>query len=147
MNRFIVIIIGIVLLTAGAFLLIKNNMLIKNCTVEAEATVVDMDQEYSADDGGDYMYYPIIEYKVGEETVRATMSKGSGTPEYNINDKIAILYNPDNTEEFIVKGESSSKLISILFIALGVLVTGIGVKTAITFKKDPANENKTVKDD
>ena len=132
MQRFLGIIVGILFLVVGVFMYFKNNNLIKNCTVEAIATVVDMKQELSTDsDDASYLYYPIIEYKAGANTIRVTMDSGSSTPRYNINDKITVLYNPNNTKEFIVKGEKGSNIFSIVFIILGVIVTGFGIKMAI----------------
>lgn len=136
MQRFIGIIIGVIFLTVGGFLYIKNDNLTKNCTEETEATVVDMKRDLNTDSDGvtDYMYYPIIEYIANGNTVRVTMDSGSSTPAYNIDEKITILYNPNKQKEFIVKGDKSSNIMSIVLIVLGVFVTGYGVKMAI--KKD-----------
>ena len=135
MQRFIVLIVGVLFLGIGGFLYVKNNNLVKNCTVETEATVVDMKQEFSTDsDGSTYLYYPIIEYKVGEDTIRVTMDKGSSTPAYDINQKITVMYNPNKVKEFYVKGEKSSMIFSIAFMAIGLLISGYGVKVAL--KKD-----------
>jgi len=88
MQRFLALIVGIIFLAIGIFMYVKNDTLIKNCTEEVEATVVDMKQEFSADeDGSSYMYYPIIEYTVGEDTIRVTMDSGSSTPAYDINER------------------------------------------------------------
>lgn len=133
MKRYMVLLIGIIFLAVGGFMFYRNNTLAKNCTEETQATVVDMKQEFSTDSDSttSYIYYPIIEYSVGENTVRATMSSGSSTPAYSINQKITILYNPNKTKEFIVKGDQSSNIFSIVFMALGVFVTGYGVVVAI----------------
>ena len=132
MQRFLGIIVGVIFIVVGVFMYIKNNYLVKNCTVEAVATVVDMKQEFSTDDtGGSYMYYPIIEYEANGNTVRVVTDNGSSTPQYNINDKINILYNPNKTKEYIVKGDKSSNIFSIVFMVLGVLITGYGIKLAI----------------
>ena len=132
MQKFIGIIVGIIFIIVGAFLFLKNNNLVKNCTEEIEATVVDMKQDFSTDDGdASYIYYPIIEYKANENNVRVTMDSGSNTPAYNIGDKITILYNPNKVKEFIVKGNKSSNIISIIFMVIGVFVTGYGVITAL----------------
>ena len=132
MQRFLGIIVGVIFLAVGVLMYIKNDNLIKNCTVETEATVVDMKQDFSSDsDGSTYIYYPIIEYKVNENTIRVTMDKGSNIPAYNIDEKITILYNPNKIKEFIVKGEKSSSIFSIIFIVLGVFITGYGIKLAI----------------
>lgn len=139
MQRFIALIVGIIFLGVGIFMYVRNNNLQKVCTKEAEATVVDMKEELNTDsDSTSYLYYPIIEYTAGEETVRVTMDKGSSTPPYAINSKITILYNPDKIKEFIVKGEKSTGIISIVMMGLGVLVTGFGIYTAL--KKEDKGE-------
>ena len=135
MQKYIVLIVGVLFLGIGGFLFYRNNSLIKNCTEKAEATVVDMKQEFADPDSTNtYMYSPIIEYKVGEDTIRVTMDKSSSTPAYEINEKISIKYNPKKVKEFIVEGDNSSNIFSIVFMALGVLVTGYGIVTL--FKKD-----------
>ena len=133
MQRFLVAIVGVLILATGIFLYFKNDSLVKNCTVETEAVVVDMKQEFStdSDSGATYMYYPILEYKVGDNTIRVTMSSGSSTPQYNIDQKITILYNPNKTKEFIIKGENSLGIFGIVFTVIGVALTGYGIKLAL----------------
>ena len=132
MQRFIVLIVGIIFIGVSIFIYLKNESLIKNCTVKTEATVVDMKQDFSTDgDTNDFMYYPIIEYKANDNTIRQTIDKGSSTPAYEINDKIEILYNPNNIKEYIIKGDNSSNIFSIAFMVIGILVTGYGIKIAI----------------
>ena len=94
-----------------------------------------MKQDLSTDSDGTstYMYYPIIEYKVGENTIRATMDTCSSTPPYAINTIITILYNPNSTKQFIVKGDKSSSIMSYVFIVLGIALTGYGL--VVAFKK------------
>ena len=134
MQRFIALIVGIIFLGVGIFMYIRNDNLIKNCTEETIATVVDIKQELSSDTDSatSYMYYPIIEYKVGENTLKVTMDSGSNTPEYNINEKITILYNPNKTKEFIVKGDKTGNIFSIIFMTLGLFATGYGIKMALS---------------
>ena len=138
MKRFLALIVGIVFVGVGVFMYYKNDYLVKNCTVEAEAIVVDMEEEIdSSEENISYLYYPIIEYMVNDNVVKVKMSSGSSVPAYRINDKLTILYNPNKKEEFIVKGDKTSNFISIVFIGLGVIVTGLGIKIAIS-----KNENE-----
>lgn len=130
MRRFVIAIIGLLFLGAGIFLFVKDRNMTRDCTAEAEATVVDMEAELSTESDG-FLYYPIIEYKAGETTVRERLSRGSGSPAYDVGDKITVLYNPDDADEFIVKGEKTSSVFSIVFMVLGLLVTGYGVKEAL----------------
>ena len=135
MQRFIVALIGVIFLGLGVFMYVNNKNLVKNCTVETEATVVDMKQEFAdSDSTSTYMYSPIIEYTANDQLQRVTMDKSSSTPAYDINEKITILYNPNNVKQYIVKGEKSSSIFSIVFMAIGLLVTGYGV--VVAFKKN-----------
>ena len=132
MQRFLILIVGIIFIAVGGFLYWKNDYLAKNCTEEALATVVDMKQELSTDsDSAGYLYYPIIEYQVSGDTIRVVMEAGSNTPAYDIDQKITILYNPKKVKELIVKGEKSSEIISIVICSLGVLLAGYGLYVAI----------------
>lgn len=132
MKKFLPALVGGIFLAVGIFMYFQNQRLAKVCTVEAEATVVNMKEEMESDeDGMRYVYYPVIEYKAGSETVEVTMASGSNTPAYSINDKVTILYNPNKVKEFIVKGDKTSGIFSYVFIGLGVLVTGCGVVVAL----------------
>ena len=134
MQKFLALIIGIIFIGVSIFMYYRNEYLIKNCTVETEATVIDMKEELSTDTDSvtTYMYYPIIKYNARGETVTETMSTGSNNPKYNINEKITILYNPNNIKEFIVKGEKTSTIFSIVFAILGLLATGYGIKNILS---------------
>ena len=142
MQRFYAIIVGIIFLGAGIFLFIKSDNLAKNCTKEAEAIVVEMDEELSTDSDGNtsFLYYPVIEYKAGDKEVKQKMDSGSSNPAYNIGDKLTILYNPNKIDEFIVKGEKSSKIFSYALIAVGALITIYGVVVAIKPKEKNIEE-------
>ena len=134
MQKFLTIIIGIIFIAIAVFMYYKNEYLIKNCTVETEAIVIDMKEELSTDTDSvtTYMYYPIIKYNARGETITETISSGSSNPKYNINEKITILYNPNNIKEFIVKGEKTSTIFSIVFAIFGLLVTGYGIKKILS---------------
>ena len=129
MKKLLVIIFGIIFIGAGIFSIVKGNELVKKCTVETTATVIQLKEESSSDSDGliSYTYYPIIEYKVGERTITEQGITGSNPSKYNINDKVEILYNPDKAEEFIIKGDSSSNWIGIIFIVVGVVVIIAGI--------------------
>ena len=136
MQRFTIALVGILFLAVGIFMYVRNDNLTKSCTVETEATVVDMKQEFNSDSdsSSQYTYYPIIEYIVNDDTVRATMDSGSSTPAYNVGEKITILYNPNKTKQFIVKGDKMGNIMGYVFLGLGVALTGYGL--VVAFKKE-----------
>ncbi len=130
MKKIGVILVGVIFVAVGIFMLVNGMGQKQRCTEATVGIVVDVKTEESIDsDTGSYTYtyYPVIEYKVGDKTIEKQSSNGAGSSKYRINDRIQVLYNPDNIEEFIIKGEENSYLFSIAFIALGALVTVIGI--------------------
>ena len=133
MKKLLIILSGMVVLAVGIFLFISEKGLAKRCTTEAVGTVVDIkvEENLEEDDGitrTTYTYFPIIEYNAGDKAVSKQSTTGSsGSPSYNVNDKIDILYNPNNVEEFIIKGDTTSNILSIVFIAVGVIIVFIGI--------------------
>ncbi len=129
MKKIGVIIVGIIFLAVGIFLFVRGKNREKNCTAETVGTIIEIKEDTSTDtDTGriTYVYYPIIEYKAGESMVRRQGENGSSNPNYKVNDKINILYNPNNIEEFMIKGDNSSNIVAIIFVILGAAVVILG---------------------
>ena len=134
MQKFAPLIVGIIFIAVGCFLFYRNGELKRNCTKEATATVIEVKEQLNTDtDNIDYYYYPILEFSVDGKEVQVKMD-GSSTPTYSVNDKVEILYNPNNTKEFLVKGDKTGNIFSIVFVCLGAIVSCIGIYSLI--KKD-----------
>ena len=136
-NKIFVILFGILAIGVGIFLLVSGNNKAKRCTSEAVGTVneiIEEKEETTDEDGAivsdtyTYTYFPVIEYKAGDKTVNKRSETGYGSKDkYKVGDNIDILYDPNNPEEYIIKNDKSSNIIGIVFIAAGVIVTGIGI--------------------
>jgi len=133
-KKFIPAIIGVILLGAGVFFYFRSGELVKNCTERATATVVDMREDIDTSSSSEmrYLYFPIIEYETTERTVTKEIDSGYNTPVYRINEKIEILYNPNNVEEFIVAGENQN-IVWMILGGLGIVFLGVGI--FVIFKK------------
>ena len=137
-NKIFVILFGILAIGVGIYLLVSGNNKAKRCTTEAIGTVTEIIEEKQENtdeqDGAiisdtyTYTYYPVIEYKAGDKTVSKKSETGYGNKDkYKVGDKIDILYDPNKIDDYIIKNDKSSNIIGIVFIAVGVIVTGIGV--------------------
>ncbi|MBQ8996757.1 DUF3592 domain-containing protein [Candidatus Saccharibacteria bacterium] len=131
-KNFIPALVGLVLIGAAVFMYFRANYLTRVCTEPTTATVVDMREDYTTDSDGAfrYVYYPVIEYQAGGQTLTEELDSGSTTPAYRLGETVDILYNPANAKEFIVAG-SNQNLIWILLSALGVIFLGVGVYTIV----------------
>ena len=149
MKKILVVLVGILFVGIGIIVWLNENAKVKKCTVETVGTIVEIKEEISKnrdDDYNDkykYTYYPVIRYRAGERTITKQSSSGSSSnskisiggaitlssthSKYRVNDSIDILYNPDNVEEFIIKGDKTTNFIVIICIILGVLTTIVGV--------------------
>ena len=73
-----------------------------------------------------YTYTPIYEFVAGGNTIR----KGGGIyshnkREFNVGDTVAVKYNPDKPEEFLVNGKSSGKGFGIALLLFGLVIIAI----------------------
>ena len=129
MKKIFVILFGILFVGVGIFAMFQGNDLAKRCTTPVTARVINLDREESVDSDGytSYAYYPIFEYQVGEKTLSEKGRTGSSNPKYSVGDKVEILYDANKPTDFIVKGDTSSNILGIVFIVAGLVVAVIGV--------------------
>jgi len=94
----------------------------KRCTQEATATLVEYAEETSKDSDGHYStsYFPIVSYKAGGKTITTQDNSGSGAQPYEIGEKIAIKYDPDNPESFLIVGDNSAVKAGLIGVVIGV---------------------------
>lgn len=137
-KKLFVILFGIVFVGVGVFLFVKGNDMSKRCTTETVGTVTEIIEEREENteaeasgavvyDTYKYTYYPVIEYKVEDKTFNEKYSTGSSKSKYLVGDKIDVLYDPNKPEDYLIKGDKSSNIIGIIFIAAGAVVAIIGV--------------------
>ena len=134
MKKLGVIIFALIFVAVGIFMFVRGNELSKRCTEETVGRVVSIIEEenYETDtETGNsyttYTYYPVIEYEVDGNKVSKKYNTGSGDRKYSVNQKIDIMYNPNNVEEYIIKGDISSNIMGIIFTVLGLIVLGVGI--------------------
>ena len=129
-RKLILVILGIVSIGLGIFIIVSGNELAKVCTEETTGTIVGILREEETDSEG-YMsivYTPQIEYKVGEQLFTEKGNGSSNASEYKVGEQVDIMYNPNNAEEHIIKGDNSSNVGGIIWICIGVVILLVGIK-------------------
>ena len=126
-NKPACIIAGIIFIVIGVFILYRDNSLKKRCTEKTVAVVVGYveKEEYDEDNYSRTNYYPVIQYNVDGRTIKSESNSGGSYEKYDTGSSIDILYNPNNIDEYIIVNDNTSKILAILFIIAGVLVTAI----------------------
>ena len=117
-KRLIIVLLGLIVIGFGVFILINGSRLAKVCTAETTGTVVGILREEEIDSEGytSIVYTPQIEYKVGEQLVSTKGNGSSNASDHSVGEQIQIMYNPENVEEHMIKGDNSSKIGGIIWL-------------------------------
>ena len=123
------VLVGIIFVTVGIIVMKQGDRLKKRCTEETIGTVVEVICERDSNTTSDstYTYYPVIEYQVGDRTISQKSRSGQNPPKYQVGQQVEIYYNPNNVEEYIIKGDSTPKFLGIGAIILGSVAVAVGV--------------------
>ena len=115
--------LGIIFIIAGIFVMKQGDSMKQRCTEKTTGTVVELISERDhSSDGISYVYYPVIQYQVGDRTISQKSRSGQNPPQYSVGQQVEVYYNPNNVEEFFIEGDSTTQFIGIIFIGLGSIV-------------------------
>ncbi|HKB43295.1 MAG TPA: DUF3592 domain-containing protein [Chitinophagaceae bacterium] len=119
---------GIVLIILAMTLLAKRNKIIQN-GVEVEGVIFDFE---TSDTNNNYLKYPIIRF-VTKEGSWITKTADYSLPFLKRGQKVIVIYNKDNHEEFIFKTSIDVSKLAYLFLILGIIILLIGLLLAYRY--------------
>ena len=135
-KKLVVIVIGLIFVVSGIVMIFSERDMEKRCSEETEGNVIGIVEDKKIPSGrpkeeGSYydaqkVYYPVIEYKAGEETISKKYSVGDEKIKYKIGEKIIIKYNPNKTDEYLIKEDNGKIYVGIILIVIGVICVLIG---------------------
>ena len=122
-SMILLIAIAVVFIILGIVVIFLDSGLQMKCTEQTTGTVVDVvcKEYYDSDTGFSYSYFPIIEYQAGDRTVTQMSNSGEYPSRYRVGEQVEICYNPNNVEQFIIKGDASASFIGFAFVGLGAI--------------------------
>ena len=131
MEPFVVyLLVGIVIVLLGFLSIRKGSQKKNRCTASASAVIVEVQAE--KDEAGSenthkkYTYTPIYEFVVNGNTIRKNGGIYShNKKDFNVGDTVAVKYNPDKPEEFLVNGKSGGKSFGIALLLFGLVIVAI----------------------
>ena len=131
MEPFVVyLLVGIVIVLLGFLSIRKGSQKKNRCTASASAVIVEVQAE--KDEAGSenthkkYTYTPIYEFVVNGNTIRKNGGIYShNKKDFNVGDTVAVKYNPDKPEEFLVNGKSGGKSFGIALMLFGLVIVAI----------------------
>ena len=131
MEPFVVyLLVGIVIVLLGFLSIRKGSQKKNRCTASASAVIVEVQAE--KDEAGSenthkkFTYTPIYEFVVNGNTIRKNGGIYSHNKrDFNVGDTMAVKYNPDKPEEFLLNGKSGGKSFGIALLLFGLVIIAI----------------------
>lgn len=125
MGFFIFLIIGIIFIIIGVLCIVLENSANKKCPAAAQGVVVKtiLKQEWDKSENSNHRYLADHYYTVVSFNGWTLESKSPRTQiEYKDGEQVEVRYNPDNPEDFYIKGtEGIFRLIGWIMISAGIL--------------------------
>jgi len=119
----ILLLIGLALLVTGILSFIGSRRL-NTGGYTVEATVVENIPSHESEGGT--MYTPLMVYHIGDKKKTFSPSARSNPPAYNIDEKVRLIYAPDNTDDVRIQSYWGLYLGSIILLAFALPMLVIG---------------------
>ncbi|MDX9790086.1 MAG: DUF3592 domain-containing protein [Candidatus Kapaibacterium sp.] len=123
-----ILFIGVALVLYSEYLFRKTRKF-KEEAVEIEARVVEIIEEFnirSTRTFDKYLYYPVLEFEdLYGKQIRRKLNQGSSPPSYILNQKVKILYKPDEPENMTTPTNIYLPAYLVLSMGLICLVGGL----------------------
>jgi hypothetical protein len=116
----------------------SRNKKLREYTITAEATVIDMSQErHGKHHSGGHnsnapMWYPTYQYAVGGQVFTHKSHVGTSAKPYEVGDRLKILVDPNNYEKYVIPDSKGFKLATGILWALFAFFL-IGIVCAAVF--------------
>lgn len=117
--------IGFVFLCVAGILIYFGKKKERNCSVHTVGTVVD--NIYASYDAGDQRaWHPVFEYSANGKSYRKRSNYGTAKPLFEIGQRVAVRYNPEAPDEYLVEDMTAGKTLQMVFlwVAFGLLLLG-----------------------
>ena len=111
---------GLIFFMVGIIGLITNKRRHNNCTEMVMGKVKNIVKRSEVERGDSY--FPYFEYVVNDQTIVKESHYGTSKPRFEVGQEVAIYYNPEKIEDYYVEDDKAPRLISFVFVGIGMLV-------------------------
>ena len=113
---------GVIFSAVGFFSIKSNKRLKEVCTSRTKGTVIEIQRRRSGGRKSTTSYYPVYSYTVKEIPYEKSSSIGTPKPRFTIGQKVNVLYNPANPDDFYAEEDGLSNTIFYIFLVIGILI-------------------------
>lgn len=124
MSDMFFLVVGIIISVIGLLLIIAKVMTYIKCTVQINATVVELEKEYTFFRGVEHTHYrPVVRYAVdGKSYTEKAHFRTYRKTKYPIASVIKICYNPKNPEQMRFVGHPFPLPLGLVFLFIGTVL-------------------------
>ena len=98
----------------------------------ATGTIAEVVRRVShSSDGASASWYPIVEFEADGHTVSLESSDGGGRKRFYAGQSVEVLYDPDDPSCFCIEGFDTLRLVSHVFLGVGLGCVAIGLVVAL----------------
>lgn len=124
--------LGVIFSCIALGLTISSSHKKKVCTQEVSAVVTDLICKGSYDINHTYSesWFPVYEYRAGGRVIRVQSPVGGLETDYQAGERVTLLLNPDNPEEFYNPGDQRN-MVRNVFWGVGIVLLAAGAAVGI----------------
>ena len=119
--KILFLVVCIAVFFVGLFNIINDNKKKKLCSMNVEATVIELKKEYNSDRL--YIYYPVYRYIVNGNEYIIRSKVGASSWPFKQGDTVSIMCNPDDPKMMYLKKDISRLVFGPLVMVAGVVFT------------------------
>lgn len=120
---FLPVLIGIVFTIVGIVMLRKVKEKERKCTYKINGKVIEVNKRIIRNSDSacyNYGWFPVFEYNIGEKKYRKESIYWTSSPKYEIGQTVEIYCNPEDYNEYYIRGENIGKNLGLIFSIVGI---------------------------
>lgn len=126
--KVILIIVGLLFAVVGIIIIVSSKAKSKRCTETVMAEVVDNITSVSyTDKRPSTTYKPVFSFTYDGKSYQFNSNTSANPPVFQVGEIVELKVNPDNPADFYAEKDKVTKILSMAFTAIGVLLTIVGI--------------------
>ena len=121
--------VGVIFFLLGFLLRRMDQKKRLRCSAMTTATVVDYERRHSHQSHSS-SWYPVLRYYANGWR-EGVSNCGTGRPRYEVGSTVTVFYDPETPGSFYIEGDKVLKLVSTVFLIVGVAALAIGLAAGI----------------
>ena len=127
--------IGVIFFMVGLFIRRSAVRAEERCSERAEARVLEVIRHrHHSRSGSSSSWHPLVEFDYEGKTISLEAPRGAGRKKFYVGQLLNIRHDPNDPANFYVEGENAVRLLSLIFMMVGLAAVIIAIIALIIIK-------------